>query len=252
MKISIVTVCENPGKLLNETIDSVLSQTYQNIEYIIVDSQSTDKTIKILESYSKKYQNLKWLSEPDTGIYNAMNKAVDIVSGKYIYFLNAGDMFYDVNIIANIIKKLEEFTVDFLYTDIALISGNDTEQVIKKYDNVCRYFLFKDCINHQASFYRLNLIKKLGGYDEKFKITADYDLLMKIMEVDSVEKEYFPIVTAKYGLDGISSRMSKQLDLERSEIIKNHFSIYERMLFNNIFYQFYRRRLRKMGLDVYG
>lgn len=254
MKISIITVCKNAENAIERTMLSVATQNCfnENIEYIVIDGSSTDKTIEIIKQYADKHPTL-WTNEPDSGIYNAMNKAVKMASGEIIYFLNAGDKLFDEKVISLVLKKFEERDSDFLYTDIlAYDSDNLSKAKIKKFNHVDKYFLFRDCICHQASFYKKSVIEKFDGFNEKFKLAADYEMLLKIMANKSLKKEYLPITAAYYDISGISSTATDLVKEERAVIQKHFFSSFETLLYNSWIYQFIRRRLRKIGVKIYG
>ena len=254
MKISIITVCKNAEKAIERTILSVVSQNCfnENIEYVVVDGASTDKTPEIIKQYTEKY-TIKWISELDSGIYNAMNKALKMASGKIIYFLNAGDKLFDEKVISLVLKKFEENNLDFLYTDILTCDFNNlSEMNTKKFNHVDKYFLFRDCICHQASFYKKSVIEKFSGFNEKFKLTADYEMLLKIMADKSLKKEYSPITAAYYDISGISSTATDLVKEERTVIQKHFYSSFETFVYSSWLYQFIRRRLRKMGVKIYG
>ena len=254
MTISIITVCKNAANAIEKTMLSVVSQSCfnENIEYCVVDGASTDKTIEIIKQYANKHP-IKWISEPDSGIYNAMNKAVKMASGEIIYFLNAGDKLFDEKVISLVLKKFEKNDSNFLYTDIlACDSNNLSEAKIKRFNQVDRYFLFRDCICHQASFYKKSVIEKFGGFNEKFKLAADYEMLLKIMAHKSLKKEYLPITAAYYDISGISSTATDLVKEERAVIQKHFYSSFETFVYSSLLYQFIRRRLRKMGVKIYG
>jgi Glycosyltransferases involved in cell wall biogenesis len=254
MKISIITVCKNAENAIERTLLSVVAQNCfcENIEYIVVDGASKDKTVEIIKQYSNKYP-IKWLSEPDSGIYNAMNKAVQMTSGEIVYFLNAGDKLFDEKVISLVLKKFDGSDLDFLYTDIlTCYSDNLSETKIKKFNQIDKYFLFRDCICHQASFYKRSVIEKFGGFNEKFKLTADYEMLLKIMADKSLKKEHLPITAAYYDISGISSTATDLVKEERTIIQKHFYSSFETFVYSSWLYQLIRRRLRKMGVKIYG
>ena len=148
MKISIITVCKNAENAIEKTILSVVTQCCfnENIEYLIIDGASTDKTVEIIKQYSDKY-TIKWVSESDSGIYNAMNKAVKMASGEIIYFLNARDKLFDEKVIASVLKQFETSDTDFLYADILTCDSNNlSKESIKKFNHVDKYFLFRTCV----------------------------------------------------------------------------------------------------------
>ena len=254
MKTSIITVCKNAENAIERTILSVVTQSCfnENIEYLIIDGASTDKTVEIIKQYSDKYP-IKWASEPDSGIYNAMNKALKMTSGEIIYFLNAGDSLFDEKTISLVLNEFEKSDPDFLYTDILLCQNNELQKaVIKKFDRVDKYFLFRDCICHQASFFKKSVFDKLGGFNEEFKLAADYEMLLKIMADTNLKKEYLPITAAYYDVTGASSVADNIVKEERVEIQKHFYSSFEIFMYHSWIYQFVRRRLRKAGFKIYG
>ena len=254
MKVSIITVCKNAENAIERTILSVVTQNCfaTNIEYLIIDGASTDKTTEIIKQYSNKYP-IKWISEPDSGIYNAMNKALKIASGEIIYFLNAGDRLFDEKTIELALNEFEKGGDDFLYTDILTCNINNlSETKIKKFNHADKYFLFRDCICHQASFFKKNVIEKFGGFNEGFKLAADYEMLLKIITDKSLKKEYLPITAAYYDTAGISSISEDIVKEERAEIQKHFYSSFETFVYHSCLYQFIRRRLRKAGFKIYG
>lgn len=222
---------------------SVVTQSCfaENIEYLIVDGASTDKTVEIIKQYADKY-SIKWISEPDSGIYNAMNKGIRLATGDIIYFLNAGDKLFDEKSLSEILKEFEKSDPDFLYTDTLSCNSKDlTNARIKKYNNVDKYFLIRDCICHQSSFYKSNLLGKLGKFNDSFKLAADYEMLLKIMADKNLKKEYLPIVSAYYDCTGVSSSNTEELQKEREKIIKTSFSTFERIKLESKTYRFYRK-----------
>ena len=254
MKISIITVCKNAENAIERTLLSVVSQNCfnENIEYIVIDGASTNKTIEIIKQYADKYP-IKWVSEHDSGIYNAMNKGIKMASGEIVYFLNAGDKLFDEKVISLVLKKFDESDLDFLYTDIlTCYSDNLSETKIKRFNQIDKYFLFRDCICHQASFYKKSLTKKFAGFNENFKLAADYEMLLKIMADKSLKKEYLPITAAYYDIFGISSTATDLVNEERRTIQKHFYSSFETFVYSSWLYQFIRRRLRKMGVKIYG
>ena len=182
MKLSVITVCKNDIKNLAGTISSIESQTYQNIEYIIVDGSSTDGTVKWLEEINAMVckgerffaptQTFQFISEPDTGIYHAMNKGIKMATGEVVYFLNSGDILFDRDVVNKVVKEFEKSHADFVFGDT--IEVYETHKKEQKYWNVSKLFLYGDMICHQACFFKKSLIEKVGFFNEAFKITADF------------------------------------------------------------------------------
>lgn len=182
LKISVVTVCYNAVDVIEETIQSVVKQTYDNIEYIIIDGGSTDGTVDTI----KKYQNqiAFWVSEPDKGIYDAMNKGIDIATGDYINFMNAGDTFYSKNVLKTI------FSCDIKINKAEFIYGNtilkyQTRKHKIAYPKPIKKLEYDMPICHQSCFINLSFHKK-NKYDTRFKLSADYALLYKAYKTQKI------------------------------------------------------------------
>jgi len=175
-KISIITVVFNDKFGLEKTIESVISQKYKNIEYIVIDGNSVDGTIEIIKKYRDKITI--WISEKDLGIYNAMNKGISYVTGQWVCFMNAGDVFVD-NYVLDVISKYLNTNISYLYgKHIAYKNGKKILYNIPK----IRIQNIK-MPNHQSMFINANVMKELM-YDEKYKYWADQDLKIKLYNID--------------------------------------------------------------------
>lgn len=191
-KISIVTICYNSVKCIEKTIRSVLSQTYPNIEYIIIDGGSTDGTKEIIEKYSSKISY--WCSEKDNGIYDAMNKGIRKATGEWINFMNSGDCFASENALANVMEKAIENDICVIYCD-AIYDHGDYE--IKYVCNRLKDIAYKMVFCHQSCLIR-TLIHKERAFSLKYKIAGDYDFFYNLYfsKGEHVFK-HLPIVLAK-------------------------------------------------------
>lgn len=176
-KITVVTVCYNAATAIEETIQSVINQTYSNIEYIIIDGGSRDGTVDIIKKYADKIAY--WVSEPDEGIYDAMNKGIDVATGEWINFMNAGDIFYKCSTINSVFN--ESFDgVDVVYGDtIAVNSFGMFTIKAASIDRMKCHIPF--C--HQSCFIRL-LAMRRRHYDLKYRISADYNFFYKLLFED--------------------------------------------------------------------
>ena len=197
-KISIVTVVFNAVKTLQETIESVLSQSYENVEFIIVDGGSTDGTIDILKGCSSP--KITWKSEPDKGIYDAMNKGIKMASGEWIYFLGADDTFYNNNVLEKIFSNPDNREFDLLY-------GNAYVFALKrKYDGeFSRERILFQNISHQAIFYRKEIHGIVGYYNAKYRTFADWNLNIECFFHSEIRIKYIDIIIANFAAGGLGT-----------------------------------------------
>lgn len=211
-KITVVTVCYNAERDIEKTILSVINQTYDNIEYIIVDGASKDGTMQVVERY--KNQIAKIVSEPDKGIYDAMNKGIKLATGEWINFMNAGDCFYYNDSVA---KSISLFNDADIISGISTLSGQ-TWYPTKASDLSLTFFLTKS-LNHQATFIRTELMKK-HGYDTTYKSASDSLFFFKVLIIENAGYQDIPIMVAKCDDAGMSGN-EEQGYKELSEGIKN-------------------------------
>ncbi len=188
MKLSIITICYNSEKTIKSTLDSVASQTYKIIEHIVVDGSSTDSTMCII----KKYPHIKKIiSEPDKGIYDALNKGIKISSGDIIGILHADDIFYDNQILEEVIQLFKK------YPNKYLLSGNVVffDDVLNNTNNrIIRSGMFRPWMlrfgfmpAHTATFFRSSIFKKFGLYDPSFKSAGDFEFFLRLILVNKVK-----------------------------------------------------------------
>ncbi|MBR4489940.1 glycosyltransferase [bacterium] len=224
MKISIITVCKNAENAIERTMLSVVTQSCfnENIEYLIIDGASADKTLEIIERYANKYP-IKWISEPDSGIYNAMNKAVKMATGDYLLFLNAGDYLVHYNVIKSLMNLCESKEFDVIYGNTFCIDPTNGKYSIKKVEKrPDADFFYLDTLPHQATFYKKEVFEKFGGYNENFRIISDNILNKKLFCDHHVSAKHIDKVVSVFVCDGISSTNSK-LDLAERKIFQEQF-----------------------------
>lgn len=223
IKITVITVTYNAASTIEDTIRSVISQDYSNIDYVIVDGASEDGTGAIIGDYADRDSRIRYVSEPDNGLYDAMNKGIRMAEGDYIYFLNSGDRFHDSRVICDIAGSLKK-GADIVYGNIVYMNPDGSEAV-RKYSQFCSslfYYLLGDCINHQAMFASKRCFSD-SAFDTSYRISADREWMirqkkagMKYMAVDRL--------ICCYSLDGssISVRNEKLTWKENSMIIRKH------------------------------
>ena len=216
--ISVVTVVYNGEEHLEQTILSVLEQDYDNVDYIIVDGGSTDSTLDIIKKYEDAIDY--WVSEPDKGIYNAMNKGVALCTGNYIGFINAGDFYNNNNIINDIVNIVNKENSDYIFGNIYAFSSGNISKVIKP--TMDKYKVDMP-FGHPSLFVRRSIMLKFG-FSEKYKIVSDYDFVLKLVK-KQYSYSYIDKIITQFRLDGISSTNS--YEKEFFILMKEHFgSIY--------------------------
>jgi len=199
-RISIVTVVYNGVESIENTILSVINQTYDNIEYIIIDGGSTDGTQDVIKKYGEKISY--WVSEPDKGIYDAMNKGIDIASGDWVNFMNCGDFFFKNDTVEQIGLNLDE-SINIIYGDVLLRFKDDDVDHLSSainYENV----IYKNPFCHQSVFVS-SVLMKMFKFDLKYKHSADYNFFLEVFKknVYQYKKVLFPI--SIYDMHGVSN-----------------------------------------------
>jgi glycosyltransferase involved in cell wall biosynthesis len=226
--ISIITINRNNKEGLDNTIKSVLNQSEIIFEYIIIDGASIDGSQDIINKYDSKIT--KWISEPDKGIYDAMNKGINISNGKYLLFLNSGDILYNNNVIKNIKNKISDS--DIITGGLEMFSKNGNSEIILPHQNVDFNTFATSFISHPSSFIKKELFIKYGLYDISYKIAADHKAFFLFFS--NLKIKYQPIndIITIHEKGGISSNMNFNLihDFERSRVL-NEIPIFYKPLF---------------------
>jgi glycosyltransferase involved in cell wall biosynthesis len=235
MKISVITVCKNAGETIENTIKSILSQTYENIEYIIIDGISTDNTLDIIKKYQDKIHC--WLSEQDSGLYNAMNKGIKASSGEILFFLNADDTIYNEKVIERIINYFERSKADIIYGDLIAVNRETNTEELQKSNSADKLFWMNQCVCHQVIFYKKELFQKYGYYDEKYKIAADYDFNLKCIIKNKTKAIYVSEIISKFTIGGFGHQNKEIYNKEQQEIINKFFSKTQLKIKNFLFKQ---------------
>lgn len=215
-KISIVTVVRNSKNLLESTIKSVINQTYQNLEYIVIDGASNDGTIDVIKKYDKFIT--KWISEPDNGIYSAMNKGLSLATGDYVWFMNAGDEIYTPSVLEEVINS--EKDVDFYYgNELAINDSGSIINVPRENINWKNAFQFgAGDVRHQAVIVKKFIAEE---FNEKYKSSGDIDWMIRVLK-KSKKIFHYKKTLDKFLLEGFSSRHWVVSKYEYCKIIFKH------------------------------
>jgi len=225
--ISIITVVYNSVKTIESTILSVINQTYKNLEYVVIDGASTDGTVNIIKKYEKNITH--WKSEPDKGIYDAMNKGIAVSTGDYLYFLNSDDYLLDNFVIEEVARFLINNPRDIVYGSVMLVYG--IYKIQKKYDY---RFTKKNLVkalqpHHQATFMKRDVIIALNKFNPAYKTAADFDLFCKAFK-NGYTHCFFDRIISVFNCGGAGSRDNTIWEI--SSIIKEYFgSFYSNKFF---------------------
>ena len=207
MKISLITVTYNSEKYLSQSIESVKRQTYKDIEHIIVDANSTDGTLSIIKKYEDHIS--KWISEPDRGMYDAINKGIRMATGDVIGILNSDDMLVSDDVIASIVNVFENKQVDSVYGDLQYVDKDDTNRIFriwkgKRYDR--NLFRIGWMPGHPTFYVRRSLIEKYGGYENHYFTAADYEFMARYLFKFKISSFYLPKLIVKMRVGGASNK----------------------------------------------
>ncbi len=211
MKVTIITVVFNAEKYLKDCIDSVLGQDYENIEYVVIDGGSTDATLSIIESYSSKIHY--FISEPDKGMYDALNKGIKIAIGDVIGILNADDMLASDDVISAIVREFKEKQPDGVYGNLNYIDLGFSKKIIRKW--VSKQFVKRDILlgwmpAHPTLYLKKELFSHYGNYSLDFGTAADYELMIRFLYLHQVNAKFLDKLFVNMRVGGMSNSSLKQ------------------------------------------
>ena len=225
MILSIITINRNNAFGLEKTMQSVFSQTWTDFEYVVIDGASTDGSVEVIERLAKQFgDRLKWISEPDKGIYNAMNKGIRMASGDYLQFLNSGDSLVADNVIEKMIKTLEfQRYPSILYGNMLkdMPEGKVIRDKCFAGQEISFLGFYTGTLNHSSAYIRKDLFEKYGLYDESLKIVSDWKWFMETIILGGEKPEYTDIDVSLFDMNGISEK-NKELDkAERKKVLND-------------------------------
>jgi len=231
-RLSIITINRNNAPGLKKTMESVFAQTSQEFEYIVIDGDSTDESNKIICQYANMPMNheFHWISEPDTGIYNAMNKGIRMAKGEYLQFLNSGDMLAAPDVTEKMLKELENKKQRIKNKDkIAILYGNMLKQMRKgilrdpgfagRQPTLLDFYI--GTLNHSPAYIECSLFDKYGLYDEQLKIASDWKWYLQAIIFGGEQITYADIDVTMFDMNGIST-INETLDKEeRQQVLQS-------------------------------
>ena len=224
MKISIVTVTYNSASTLRDTIESVLAQTYKNIEYIVVDGLSKDNTMDIVREYEPRFNGrMRYVSEKDSGLYDAMNKGIKMATEEVVGIINSDDFYHRKDIIQLVAETMSDKRVQAVYGDVRFVNPNDLKTTVRYYSSrIFRPSLFRYGFMpaHPTFFTYKRFFDEFGYYKLNYKIAADYELLVRFLYGHAVQVQYMQTDFMKMRTGGVSTASVKSNILLNKEIVR--------------------------------
>lgn len=239
--VSIITVCYNSEKTIERTIQSVLNQTYKNIEYIVVDGKSTDSTLEIIKKYQPIFQEkMKVISEPDEGIYYAMNKGIEYAKGELIGIINSDD-YYEPDAVENMVNAMTDNSYQILYGMVRIIeNGVETKIEMQKHEN-----LSEEMLAHPTCFVTKKLYRDFGMFDTKYRSCADHDFMLRMRKhTEIVFVPVYKIIASFSKGIGMSAQGSSMM--EAFGMLKEHEIISEKQ-YRLIKLSYHIKKILKFG-----
>lgn len=250
IKVSIITATYNSEKNIKTCIDSIINQDYKNIELLIIDGKSKDKTLEIIKKYAKSNSFIKFISENDNGIYDALNKGIDLSSGEIIGFVHSDDILASNKTITDIVEEFSKSKVDGIYGDLVYTKQDNIDTVVRywKSEKFTNSLLKKGWMPaHPTLYLKKEVYNTYGGFNLKYKIAADYDFITRIFSSKDLTFSYIPKVITKMRLGGASNASVKHIIQKSKEdyriIRENKIGNFSTLLFKNLskFIQFTRK-----------
>jgi len=207
MKVSIITITYNSAATVEDTLNSVVNQDYPNIEYLIIDGKSKDKTLQIVDKYKDKITKI--VSEKDKGLYDALNKGVNLASGDIIGMLHSDDLYASNHVISDIVKTFESKPdADGVYADLVFVDRNDINKTTRTWES--GDYEEGDFLNgwmppHPTFFVRKECYERFGGFNTKLRLSADYELMLRMIHKNKIKLAYLPKVVVKMRMGGASN-----------------------------------------------
>jgi glycosyltransferase involved in cell wall biosynthesis len=226
MKISVITVAYNSASTLSDTLKSVAEQTHPEVEHILIDGGSTDRTNELINQYGKHL--VRYVSEPDHGIYDAMNKGLALATGEIVGFINSDDLFFDSDSLAKIASAFEDTAIEAVYGDIVMVDPVD----LRKIRRYWRPGVFEGgsfargwMAPHPALYVRRNILNSAGGFDLSYRLQSDFDLELRLFEIMKVRVKYLPSTIVRMRMGGATTGSLRNIlrgNIEAANCVRKH------------------------------
>ena len=226
MRLSIITINRNDAEGLEKTMQSVASQTFKEFEYVVIDGASIDASVEVIKRLEPQFAHLKWVSEPDRGIYNAMNKGLRLATGEYIQILNSADCLADNDVTKRLLAALEDAGYpNILYGNMIKCFPDGKKVVDKSFEGseITMLGMYIGTLNHDPAYIRRDLFEKYGYYDESLKIVSDWKWYLQAIIWGGEKPQYVDLDVTLFDMTGISET-NKELDkTERKAVLEQLF-----------------------------
>lgn len=220
MKLSIITINYNNSEGLERTINSIINQSFSDFEYLVIDGGSTDGSVDVISKYSENIDY--WISESDSGVYNAMNKGIKRSLGEYVLFINSGDALYEECTLSKVFAfNLKQ---DLVYGDLHRIFPNGYTDIVRMPTHVTVQHIMRSVLTHPTTFIKKCLFDKYGLYREDLKIVSDWAFFLKLIAFTNTSQIHVPLVISSFEMNGMSSNNDELVQLERFQVINEQFS----------------------------
>lgn len=223
MKLSIITATWNSAKTVRDTFESVLRQTYTDYEYIVVDGLSKDNTLDIVREYEPKFEGrMRWVSEPDKGLYDAMNKGFQMAKGEVLMLINSDDLFARPDALELVVKQFEQNPdVDCVYADLYYVSADDTNNIVRRWKCGSQKPFKRGWLPAHPTFYvKAECYRKYGYFDLRYRLAADFELMLRFVEKYKIKMSYLPEFLVRMRLGGATSKNIQNIVSQNRECIK--------------------------------
>jgi glycosyltransferase involved in cell wall biosynthesis len=218
--VSLITVSYNSEGTIRETIESVLAQDFEHIEHIIVDGASTDATMKVVEAYAGRVA--KWISRPDDGIYDAMNTGIGLATGDIVGFINSDDFYASNDVVSSVVRAFDIFRPDVVWGDLCYVAKRNPDRIIRYWRSSAFMpgaFSRAWCPPHPTFFVRRSVYTRFGGFSPGYRIAADVELMMRLLETYRLRSHYLPKVLVNMRMGGETNRSLRNIVLQNQEIM---------------------------------
>lgn len=226
LRVSVITVCLNSAKTIRDTIESVVTQDYADIEYLVIDGGSTDGTLEIVRSYGTRIARV--VSEPDRGMYESMNKGLKLASGDVVGFLHSDDVLATPTTISRIVRAMEQHDAECVFGDIDMVAAGDVGHVVRRWrsgphraGSLPRGWYPP----HVTLYVRRSVLQEVGPFDEHYRIAADMDHMVRLFEVRGVRSVHLPEVLVRMRVGGASNKSLRNIwraNIETWQSLRRH------------------------------